>query len=157
MNQNIKRAEIRVEWQNSSPKYQNRIDKVVVFRPLSDEHLRRILDVELSTVGDWVTASQDGHPSLFCYTDQALNFLLNEVTDMNYGARQLRRAVQRLVVYPLSNLMETGQIGFGDTVNVDVAIDHNKLIFSTPRVQPVPPISAAEASAALARRRPMSA
>jgi hypothetical protein len=56
--------------------------------------------------------------------------LMKEGLDYKYGARHLKRAVERFLVYPLSNLVATGQIGLGDLVHVDVDGIRNKLIFS---------------------------
>jgi hypothetical protein len=56
--------------------------------------------------------------------------LMKEGLDFKYGARHLKRAVERFLVYPLSNLVATGQIGLGDLVHVDVDGIKNKLVFS---------------------------
>jgi hypothetical protein len=56
--------------------------------------------------------------------------LMKEGLDYKYGARHLKRAVERFLVYPLSNLVATGQIGLGDLVHVDVVGIKNRLIFS---------------------------
>jgi hypothetical protein len=56
--------------------------------------------------------------------------LMKEGLDYKYGARHLKRAVERFLVYPLSNLVATGQIGLGDLVHVDVDGIRNRLIFS---------------------------
>jgi hypothetical protein len=56
--------------------------------------------------------------------------LLKEGLDFKYGARHLKRAVERFLVYPLSNLVATGQIGLGDLVHVDVDGIRNRLVFS---------------------------
>jgi hypothetical protein len=55
---------------------------------------------------------------------------LQEGIDYKYGARHLKRAVERFLVYPLSNLVATGQIGLGDLVNVAINRQTNKLVFS---------------------------
>jgi len=55
---------------------------------------------------------------------------LKEGLDFKYGARHLKRAVERFLVYPLSNLVATGQIGLGDLVHVDVDGVRNRLVFS---------------------------
>jgi hypothetical protein len=56
---------------------------------------------------------------LFRVTSAARRFLLQEGTDIKYGARHLKRAIEKFVVYPLANLVATGQIWFGDRVVVD--------------------------------------
>jgi hypothetical protein len=107
----------------------NRIDKVVVFRSLKEHHLRQILDLELQAVQDRIMQSA-GTKFVFQCSETAKDMLLKEGLDYKYGARHLKRAVERFLVYPLSNLVATGQIGLGDLVHVDVDDIRNKLIFS---------------------------
>ena len=103
----------------------NRIDKVVVFRSLKEHHLRAILDLELQAVQDRIMISA-GTKFVFQCSDQAKEMLLAEGIDYKYGARHLKRAVERFLVYPLSNLVATGQIGLGDLVYVDFNLDDQK-------------------------------
>ena len=107
----------------------NRIDKVVVFRSLKEHHLRQILDLELQAVQDRIMQSA-GTKFVFQCSDTAKDMLMKEGIDFKYGARHLKRAVERFLVYPLSNLVATGQIGLGDLVHVDVDGIKNRLIFS---------------------------
>jgi len=107
----------------------NRIDKVVVFRSLKEHHLRQILDLELQAVQDRIMLSA-GTKFVFQCSETAKNMLLKEGLDFKYGARHLKRSVERFLVYPLSNLVATGQIGLGDLVHVDVDKFTHKLIFS---------------------------
>jgi ATP-dependent Clp protease ATP-binding subunit ClpA len=97
----------------------NRIDKVVVFRPLGESELRQILDLELNMVQQRVFDGVNASPFVFSLTDRAKEFLLAEGTDVKYGARHLKRAIDRLLVNPLSNLIATDQIRGGDLVRVD--------------------------------------
>jgi len=60
--------------------------------------------------------------------------LLREGTDFKYGARHLKRAIERHVVYPISNLIATGQIGLGDVIKIDLSQPEEKLVFSKERV-----------------------
>src|SRR5881275_3214959 len=106
----------------------NRIDKVVVFRSLKEHHLRQILDLELQSVQDRIMLSA-GTKFVFQCSDTAKDMLLQEGIDYKYGARHLKRAIERFLVYPLSNLVATGQIGLGDLVQIDLARD-GKLLFS---------------------------
>jgi hypothetical protein len=71
-----------------------------------------------------------GTKFVFQCSETAKDMLLKEGLDYKYGARHLKRAVERFLVYPLSNLVATGQIGLGDLVHVDVDGIKNKLIFS---------------------------
>ena len=104
-----------------SPEFMNRIDKTVVFGTLNPEHLRKILDIELNEVQNRIVASSATVPFLFRCTEEAKEFLLAEGTDLKYGARHLKRAIERHLVYPISNLIATGQIGLGDVIKVGLA------------------------------------
>src|SRR5438128_6774608 len=116
-----------------SPEFMNRIDKVVVFRTLSQSNLRQVLDIELNDVQNRVMASQSDKQFIFRCTSEAKEFLLREGTDLKYGARHLKRDIERHRVYPISNLIATGQIGLGDVVKIDLAAAGDKLIFSKER------------------------
>ncbi len=102
-----------------TPEFMNRLDKVVVFRPLGDAELRRILDLELAMVQRRVFTNAHGTPFLMRLTEGAKTFLLEEGTDLKYGARHLKRAIERALVYPISNLIATEQVKTGDVVRVD--------------------------------------
>jgi ATP-dependent Clp protease ATP-binding subunit ClpA len=113
-----------------SPEFMNRIDKVVVFRTLNQENLRQILDIELNEVQTRIMSSQSDKQFIFRCTNAAKEFLLAEGTDLKYGARHLKRAIERHLVYPLSNLIATGQIGMGDVIKIDLgASEGDALIF----------------------------
>ncbi len=101
-----------------SPEFMNRLDKVVVFHPLRHEQLEQILEIELGMVQQRVLDTGHGQ-FLFRVTPPARNFLLQEGTDMKYGARHLKRAIEKHVVYPFANLLVTEQIWFGDLLVVD--------------------------------------
>src|SRR3989442_10128723 len=107
----------------------NRIDKVVVFRSLKEHHLRAILDLELQSVQDRIMMSA-GTKFVFQCSDAAKDMLLQEGIDYKYGARHLKRAIERFLVYPLSNLVATGQIGLGDLVQVGLSDFAGRLTFS---------------------------
>src|SRR4029079_7536267 len=119
-----------------SPEFMNRIDKVVVFRTLNQQHLRQILDIELNDVQNRVMASQSDKQFIFRCTANTKDFLLREGTDLKYGARHLQRAIERTLIYPLSNLIATGQIGMGDVIKIDLGGSGDKLTFSKERVIP---------------------
>ncbi len=101
-----------------SPEFMNRLDKVVVFHPLRQEQLEQILEIELGMVQQRVLDTGRGQ-FLFRVTAGARRFLLQEGTDIKYGARHLKRAIEKFVVYPLANLLATEQIRFGDMLVVD--------------------------------------
>ncbi|CAN5323387.1 hypothetical protein BH10ACI1_BH10ACI1_00510 [soil metagenome] len=125
----IYRTALEAAKRKFSPEFMNRIDKVVVFRSLKEHHLRQILTIELSSVQDRITESA-GTKFIFECTDEAKEFLLQEGIDLKYGARHLKRAIERFLVYPLSNLVATQQVETGDLVIVDFDNDEEKLIFS---------------------------
>src|ERR1700688_3552909 len=101
-----------------SPEFMNRLDKVVVFHPLRQEQLEEILEIELGMVQQRVLDTGRGQ-FLFRVTQPARRFLLQEGTDIKYGARHLKRAIEKYVVYPLANLLATEQVRFGDMLVVD--------------------------------------
>jgi ATP-dependent Clp protease ATP-binding subunit ClpB len=127
VDQKIYRTAVEAARRKFSPEFMNRIDKVVVFRSLKEHHLRAILDLELQSVQDRIMMSA-GTKFVFQCSDEAKDMLLEEGIDYKYGARHLKRAIERFLVYPLSNLVATGQIGLGDLVQV--GLNGNKLTFS---------------------------
>lgn len=129
VDQKIYRTAVESARRKFSPEFMNRIDKVVVFRSLKEHHLRAILDLELQAVQDRIMISA-GTKFVFQCSDQAKEMLLAEGIDYKYGARHLKRAVERFLVYPLSNLVATGQIGLGDLVYVDLNSTTKRLVFS---------------------------
>ncbi|MBC7929033.1 MAG: ATP-dependent Clp protease ATP-binding subunit [Rubrivivax sp.] len=129
VDQKIYRTAVEAARRKFSPEFMNRIDKVVVFRSLKEHHLRQILELELASVQDRIMRSA-GTKFVFQCSDAAKNMLLKEGIDFKYGARHLKRAIERFLVYPLSNLVATDQVGLGDLVHVDLNTDNNKLVFS---------------------------
>jgi ATP-dependent Clp protease ATP-binding subunit ClpA len=113
-----------------TPEFMNRIDKVVVFKPLGEPELRRILDLELGQVQQRILTSPADKCFVFTVSDAGKNFLLTEGTDVKYGARHLKRAIERYLVHPLSNLMATNQVIQGDWVQADFDADQGKLLFT---------------------------
>ena len=101
-----------------APEFMNRIDKVVVFHPLRSEQLEQILEIELGMVQQRVLETAKGR-FLFRVTPAAREFLLREGTDLKYGARHLKRAIERYVVYPLASLLATEQVNLGDVISID--------------------------------------
>jgi ATP-dependent Clp protease ATP-binding subunit ClpA len=112
-----------------SPEFINRLDKIVVFKPLGREELRTIVNIELGMVMERIFNATAGKPFSISITDGAREFLLSEGTDARYGARHLKRAVERLLIQPLSNLMASGQIRRGDYIRVSHAAGSPFLTF----------------------------
>jgi len=125
----IYRTALEAAKRKFSPEFMNRIDKVVVFRSLKEHHLRKILVIELNAVQDRITESA-GTKFVFECTDAAKEFLLGEGIDLKYGARHLKRAIERFLVYPLSNLVATEQVETGDFVTVDYDAGKDLLTFT---------------------------
>jgi len=129
VDQKIYRTALEAAKRRFSPEFMNRIDSVVVFRSLKEEQLRQILDLELKRVQERILKS--GSPNfVFTCTPAAKELLLREGTDFKYGARHLKRAIERFLVFPMSNLIATGQIDVGDLVCVDCdPTNQKKLVF----------------------------
>ena len=106
-----------------SPEFMNRIDKVVVFKMLKPEHLEQILEIELGMVQQRILQATGNNQFVFSCTPAVKRYLLEEGTDAKYGARHLKRAIERHVVFPLANLVATGQVKLGDFVRIDIKAD----------------------------------
>lgn len=108
------------------PEFLNRIDEIIVFKPLEQKDLRQIVDILLKDLTkrlgekgiamDWTTAADD--------------ILVQEGTDFAYGARPLKRAIQKLVEDPISEMLLSGDVKDGNTIHVD-SLDKKKLVFTT--------------------------
>jgi ATP-dependent Clp protease ATP-binding subunit ClpA len=124
----IQRTAVEAARRKFTPEFMNRIDKTVVFKTLRDEHLAQILDIELGMVQQRVLVAAGTNQFVFNCTPAVKQYLLKEGTDPRYGARHLKRAIERNLVFPLANLVATGQVKLGDFVRVDMASD-SKMIF----------------------------
>jgi ATP-dependent Clp protease ATP-binding subunit ClpA len=113
-----------------TPEFMNRLDKVVTFQPLGMEELRKILDIEIGLVQQRVFSSAPEGAFVFTLTESAREFLLSEGTDLKYGARHLKRSIERLLVQPLSNLIATDQIRGGDLIQIDRLEGATELCFA---------------------------
>jgi ATP-dependent Clp protease ATP-binding subunit ClpA len=129
LDQKIYRTAVEAARRKFSPEFMNRIDKLVVFRSLKEEHLRQILDIELQAVQERVMNSA-GTQFLFQCSDTVKDRLLWEGLEPRYGARHLKRSVERLLVSPLSNLVASEQVGFGDLIYIDFDAETESFTFS---------------------------
>ncbi|HET9177548.1 MAG TPA: AAA family ATPase [Terriglobia bacterium] len=125
----IYRVAVEAARRKFSPEFMNRIDKVIVFRSLRKEHLEDILDIELAKVQERIITAAPGNQFVFKCTRSARDLLLLEGTDPKSGARHLKRAIERHLVFPLSNLMATKQVCLGDVITVDADPGLSKLVF----------------------------
>jgi ATP-dependent Clp protease ATP-binding subunit ClpB len=111
------------------PEFFNRLDKIVVCKALGEVELRCVLDLELNVVRECLFAAAGARPLVLTTSDTARDLLLREGADLRYGARHLKRAVERLLVQPLSNLLASGQIRGGDFLFADRAQEGDSLAF----------------------------
>jgi ATP-dependent Clp protease ATP-binding subunit ClpA len=118
LDEKVERTAVEAARRKFSPEFMNRLDKVVVFHPLKRQQLEEVLDIELGQVQQRVLETARGQ-FLFRVTVAAREFLLTEGTDQRYGARHLKRAIERNIVYPLANLLATEQVRVGDLVRID--------------------------------------
>jgi ATP-dependent Clp protease ATP-binding subunit ClpB len=117
----IQRTAVEAARRKFTPEFMNRIDKTVVFKTLRDEHLAQILEIELGMVQQRVLMAAGANQFVFNCTGPVKEFLLKEGTDPRYGARHLKRAIERHLVFPLANLVATSQVKLGDFIRVDMA------------------------------------
>jgi len=129
LDQKIYRTAKEAVRRKFSLEFMNRIDKLIVFRVLQPEHLEAILDIELQRVQERIMTSTGGKQFVFKCTASARDFVLREGTDAKFGARHLKRAIERHLVFPLANLIATNQIALGDLIVVDYQINQPRLTF----------------------------
>lgn len=110
-----------------TPEFINRLDRIMVFKTLGQPELRRILDLELRYVQNRILNQA---VFIFTVTEAGKELLLSLGTDLKYGARQLKRVIERLLVEPLANLMATGQVENGDWVEAGLSPSGDSLSFS---------------------------
>jgi ATP-dependent Clp protease ATP-binding subunit ClpB len=125
----ISRAGVEAARRRFTPEFMNRLDKVLVFKPLAEPELRKILNLELNLLQQRIFSSSTPTPFFFALAPAAKEFLLREGTDLKYGARHLKRAIDRELVDPLSNLIASGQVRGGDLISVDFDSAANQMAF----------------------------
>ena len=126
----IARSGVEAARKKFTPEFMNRLDKIVTFQPLGTEQLRKILDIELNLVQQRIFNTSSDRAFVFTLSDSSKGFLLEEGTDMKYGARHLKRAIERLLVQPMSNLIATEQVRGGDWIRVDFDDQAKNLSFA---------------------------
>jgi ATP-dependent Clp protease ATP-binding subunit ClpA len=129
LNAKVTRSGVDAARRKFTPEFMNRLDKVVVFKALGDAELKKILDIELNMVQQRIFNSSPDRAFIFHVTEAGKTYLLREGTDMKYGARHLKRAIERLLVQPLSNLIATEQIRNGDWIRIDYSAETGQLTF----------------------------
>ncbi len=158
----VDRVAVAAARHKFSPEFMNRIDRTVVFHTLRPDELSAILDIELGLVQQRILASTAGHPFLFNCTRAAKAWLLEEGYNPRYGARHLKRAIERHIVFPLAKLIATGQVRLGDVIRINFAPEQAAMSFTreaeglTPMFRPAfaapSAASAARGSGRAARR-----
>ncbi|HXC47147.1 MAG TPA: AAA family ATPase [Candidatus Sulfotelmatobacter sp.] len=118
LDEKVQRTAVEAARRKFSPEFMNRLDKIVVFHPLHRKQLEQVLDIELAMVQQRVLETAKGQ-FLFRVTTNGRDFLLQEGTDQRYGARHLKRSIERHVVYPMANLLATDQVRLGDMICID--------------------------------------
>jgi ATP-dependent Clp protease ATP-binding subunit ClpA len=118
LDEKVERTAVEAARRKFSPEFMNRVDKIVVFHSLNREQLAQVLQIELGQLQQRVSETAKGQ-FLFRITDAGREFILHEGTDQRYGARHLKRAIERHVVFPLANLLATQQVNSGDMLCID--------------------------------------
>ena len=119
LDEKIARTGVAAARRKFTPEFINRLDKIVTFKPLGSDQLSQILDIELTMVQQRIFNALSHRPFLFELTGAAKGLLLREGTDVKYGARHLKRAIERLLVQPMCSLIATHQVHGGDCIRVD--------------------------------------
>jgi ATP-dependent Clp protease ATP-binding subunit ClpB len=125
----LSRTGVEAARKKFTPEFINRLDKIVTFQPLGTEQLRKILDIELNLVQQRIFNTSPERSFVFNTTESARDFLLEKGADLQYGARHLKRAIERFLVQPMSNLMATEQVRGGDWIRVDFDASRNRITF----------------------------
>ena len=124
------------------PEFLNRVDEIIVFKPLSEEQLMAIVTLLLAGVERRLGEARISLE----VTDAARAFIAREGYDPVYGARPLRRAIQRLIENPLAKRILNGEFRAGSTVRIDVQGDEIVMVEGSP-AQPAEPAEPAAATA----------
>jgi ATP-dependent Clp protease ATP-binding subunit ClpA len=125
----MERAGVESARRRFTPEFMNRIDKVVVFRALGESQLRSILDLEIDAVRERLHQATGAGSLNLKFSDSARDLLLREGSDPRYGACHLKRAIERMLVHPTSNLIATSQVKDGDQVLIHADKENAQLVF----------------------------
>src|SRR2546421_363924 len=128
LDEQVKATAVEVARRRFPPEFMNRLDKIVVFGPLHYQQLMEFLEIELDYLQDRVLQTMKGQ-FVFRVTRPAKYFLLQEGMDKRYGARHLKRALERNLVHPLANLLATEQVKPGDRLCIDWDGRVGRLVF----------------------------
>ncbi len=126
----ISRSGLEAARRKFTPEFMNRLDQVVTFQPLGSDQLRRILDIELNLVQQRIFNMAYERAFVFTLSEKAKDYLLAQGTDVKYGARHLKRTIERLLVQGISNLISTEQVRGGDWILADLDENEQGLRFT---------------------------
>jgi len=124
-NEDVRKRLLEALRQTFRPEFLNRVDDIIVFNPLTHDHLSKIIDILLERM----KAVLNERGIRLEVTDPAKDVLMTDGYDPNYGARPMKRSIQRLIQDPLALQLLEGKFLAGDTVRVDADAD-KKLTFS---------------------------
>ena len=122
------------------PEFLNRVDNIIVFKPLSKEDLKKIIEIELKSVKKRL----ENYNISITLTDEVLDFLIEKGYNQNFGARPLRRAIENYLEDPLSEEILQGR--FEGKKHVKARIQDGKLVFDEVVESPEPALANAESS-----------
>jgi len=117
LDENVRRQVLDELRAHFRPEFLNRVDEIIVFHALSREQMRSIIDIQLRGLAKRL----EDRKIRIELTDAAKDLLIAEGYDPTYGARPLKRTLQRSVLDPLARRVLQGEFGEGDTVRIDVA------------------------------------
>jgi ATP-dependent Clp protease ATP-binding subunit ClpB len=126
----VKEAVLREMREHFRPEFLNRIDDIIVFHALTEDQLRQIVDIQLERL----RARLAERNMKLKLTDRAKLHLVHTGYDPVYGARPLKRAIQKQVETPISRLILQGAVRDGQTVLVDESPSRQELAFQTEEV-----------------------
>ena len=128
LNTKLEKIGIEAARRKFSPEFMNRLDKIVVFQSLNEVAMRQILDLELAMIQRRILLSGHEAFAMKC-SEAAKEFLVKEGFDRRYGARPLKRAIERHLVIPISNLIATRQLASGDVLLIELNEKDGELRF----------------------------
>ena len=123
LDEKIARTAMEAARRKFSPEFMNRLDKVVVFKSAGPDQLEHILELELAKVQRRIAGAVGQNHFTFRCTPEIKQWLLREGTDPKYGARHLKRVIEKNIVYGLANLVVAGQVKGGECVSIGIKAD----------------------------------
>lgn len=112
--------------QQMRPEFLNRIDDIIVFKPLTETEIRQIVDIQLDKVSRLLRSNGIG----FSITNEAKDWLARLGYDITFGARPLKRVIQSKLINPISSMILEGEFVNGDTINIAVD-DRGQILFDS--------------------------